>query len=217
LKRSRSQNLFELEGLEPRILLSGDSLLAGMPIGMSDKPDPLFATDPGLSPLEEVHLSDEDYAQETSPRHADPYNPADKLDDLFAGLTGEALSFEGSEEVIQEEAQEPDPVTVETHEVVLENSQITAEEEAALKQGLEDLAHFGGLLEDSGAFAAHLPLQRRLITCVTFMHAREYRLGSSALQLGTPGMSGRLVRASRNCESITAPVTGYILLCADEK
>ncbi len=74
MKQSESQNLFELEGLEQRILLSGDLFLGAISTGLSDEPDPLFDTELGVSPAEEVQLSDHDL-QNNSSQDPDPYTP----------------------------------------------------------------------------------------------------------------------------------------------
>jgi hypothetical protein len=108
MKLLESQNLFELETLEPRILLSGDSFLAGLAAAMPDDSDRLLNTDPGLSPSEEIRQSDEDYLQETSSQHSDPYDPAHKIEDLFAGLSQEPLFADGSEQGTLEEVRDPD-------------------------------------------------------------------------------------------------------------
>ncbi len=47
MKRSEPQNLFELESLEPRILLSADPLLGAVHAGAPDDLDPLLENDPG--------------------------------------------------------------------------------------------------------------------------------------------------------------------------
>ncbi len=53
MKRVEPQNLFELEGLEPRLLLSGDALLAVVPVSISDGPADLS---PGSDlPESEIH------------------------------------------------------------------------------------------------------------------------------------------------------------------
>ena len=51
MKRLESKNLFELEGLEQRILLSGDPFVGvgALSAGILDETDSLFDTDPGLS------------------------------------------------------------------------------------------------------------------------------------------------------------------------
>ena len=54
MKQSQPQNLFELEGLEQRILLSGDPLPGIVLAGLPEEPDSMFDTDPGLSPVEDV-------------------------------------------------------------------------------------------------------------------------------------------------------------------
>ena len=61
MKQSQPQNLFELEGLEQRILLSGYPFLGALSTEILDEPDSLFDTDSGVSSVEEIQLSDHDY------------------------------------------------------------------------------------------------------------------------------------------------------------
>lgn len=125
---------------------------------MTDKPDPLVGTDCGLPPLHEVLLSDQDHLQQTSSQDTHSYNPTDKIDDLFAGLTEENLYADGSGEATPEKAIHPDSVIAQSPQGVLENRQITLEEEAAIRQGMEDLSNLGRMLEDFADFAAPLPI-----------------------------------------------------------
>ena len=58
MKRSEPRNLFELESLEERILLSGEGLVSSLPGAAPDELEPLFDPDSLLPPLEEVLLAD---------------------------------------------------------------------------------------------------------------------------------------------------------------
>ena len=86
MKRSEPPNLFELEMLEQRILLSADSLLGALPGAAPDNLDPLFDINPVLPPLEEVLLSEDTRKQQSSPYNSDPYDPSQNLDDIFSGF-----------------------------------------------------------------------------------------------------------------------------------
>ena len=156
MKQSEPQNLFELEGLEQRILLSGDLFLGAISAGLPDEPDPLFDADSGLPSVEEVQLSDHDCLQNTSPQGSDPYNPSDELVDIFAGL--ENQSAEESDEDIPEDQLDIDPVSSESCLGLLANSNISVVQKAAIINGLGALADFGDLLEDFSDFAVFLPI-----------------------------------------------------------
>lgn len=67
MSRPEPQNLFELEGIEQRILLSGDPLLGALYISAPDELDP--AVDIGIEPLpvEESLVSGEDTPQDHNP------------------------------------------------------------------------------------------------------------------------------------------------------
>jgi hypothetical protein len=82
VKRSQPPNPFELEGLEQRILLSGDSLSAGI---RAIAPDDLDAFDQPFQ-LEEIQTTSEDLSQQNIQQ---TYNPSDNLTDLFSGLTAQ--------------------------------------------------------------------------------------------------------------------------------
>ena len=81
MKRIRPQNPFELENLEPRILLSSDSLVGAVHATALEKFDPL---DMGqeIPPIEEIA-----YSQETSNQtYQQPiqYDPSQNVADIFA-------------------------------------------------------------------------------------------------------------------------------------
>ena len=90
--RSGTHNPFELESLEERILLSADSLLGGLAGAAPDNLDPLFDMDLRLPPLEEVPLLENTHLQESTPYDSEPYDPCQKLDDIFSGLLEEDLA-----------------------------------------------------------------------------------------------------------------------------
>ena len=76
MKRWKPENPFELESLEPRLLLSGESLLDGL-ASLADE-------DPGLTSWEEFLLSTEIQTQESAPQESESYDPAQGLDDLYS-------------------------------------------------------------------------------------------------------------------------------------
>ena len=148
MKQSQPQNLFELEGLEQRILLSGDPLPGIVLAGLPEEPDSMFDTDPGLSPVEDVQLSDHDYLQETSSQDSDSYDPSDEIVDIFAGLTEENFSVEESEEGAGQQKDKQVSMDAQSSQGVLENREITPEAAGAIKEGVGALADFADLLED---------------------------------------------------------------------
>jgi len=89
LKRSSPHNRFELENLEPRILLSADAALAS-PCDLPDECESDFSTDL-LPQIDEVALGDEDRLEENSYQNQTTYDPSQSIDDIFAGLTAENL------------------------------------------------------------------------------------------------------------------------------
>ena len=85
MKRSAPPNLFELENLEPRILLSGDPLLGAVQIGAPGELDPLSDNDQFNTPAEEIKISDEDLPSESPTRVISDYNPSQELENIFSG------------------------------------------------------------------------------------------------------------------------------------
>jgi len=160
MKQSEPQNLFELEGLEQRILLSGDPLPGVILAGLPEEPDPLFDTDPGFSSVEEVQLSDPDYLQETSPQDSDLYNPSDEIVDIFAGMSDE------DDQTAVENDPPSNQLSCESAAMDLQSSQnspdyfITKGEETAITNGLKKLANLGRVLEDFGDFGKPLPMTK---------------------------------------------------------
>ena len=82
MKRSQPPNPFELEGLEQRILLSGDSLSAGI---RAIAPDDLDLFNQPFE-LEEIQSTSEDLSQQSIQQS---YDPSDNLTDLFSGLAAQ--------------------------------------------------------------------------------------------------------------------------------
>ena len=144
--RSEPQNLFQLEGLEPRILLSVDSPLGAMQVGAPDELDPLFDSDSHIPPAEEVLLSHEGDTQEPSSSHSDSYDPAEQLDDIFSGLEEEDLSDDGEEDSSDSDSS------------VYQATPISPAQQAHISQGLEELVRLGGVLEDYDEFGAAITL-----------------------------------------------------------
>ena len=78
MRNSQPPNRFDLENLEQRILLSGDSLSAA-----TRAPDDLDPFDQP-SQLEVIQSTSEDLSQQNIQQ---TYNPSDNLTDIFSGLT----------------------------------------------------------------------------------------------------------------------------------
>ena len=89
MKRSGPHNRFELENLEPRILLSADAAVAS-PCDLLDDCESDLGTDL-LPQIDEVALGDEDRLEENSYQNQTTYDPSQSIDDIFAGLTEENL------------------------------------------------------------------------------------------------------------------------------
>ena len=84
MKRSGPHNRFELENLEPRILLSADTA-AALPCDLTDECESDLGTDL-LPHIDEVAIGDEDRLEENSYQNQTTYDPSQSLDDIFAGL-----------------------------------------------------------------------------------------------------------------------------------
>ena len=85
MKRSQPPNQFELETLEPRILLSGDLLVGLANTIAPDKMEP-FDLDLGTSPLNETLIQGEIDSQNTPYSHDLQYDPSRNIVDIFSGL-----------------------------------------------------------------------------------------------------------------------------------
>ncbi|MBW1860844.1 MAG: LEPR-XLL domain-containing protein, partial [Deltaproteobacteria bacterium] len=147
MKRSQPPNPFELENLEPRILLSGDPL-----VGIVDSiaPDELDSPDTGLEipPLEEKLNSGEDDSQNPTYQQSLQYDPSQNLTDIFSGLDEEDPPVD----------QDGDSTTDTASPVPLSDRPITEGEKSAIIQGMEEVANLGRLLQDFDAFGFPLPL-----------------------------------------------------------
>ena len=141
MKRKRLEKRFELENLEPRILLSGDPLVGALAAIAPGDPD---ADKTGLSSLEEVLTADQTKL-EASAASPESYNPEDSIDDIFAGIEGEDLSPGATEgQAGSQQSDDADPAVGET-------------EEAQIARGLAELVRLGETIELSEALASLLP------------------------------------------------------------
>jgi len=184
LKRSGPHNRFELESLEPRILLSADAALAS-PCDLPDECESDFGIDL-LPQIDEVAIGDEDRLEENSYQNQTTYDPSQSIDDIFAGLTeqnliegdddsGDAIAFEEEDDHASEFEDEDkfeddyDPANEsendDEHEDLAasefdgasyENSVITSHQQDQIILGLNALSRLGGVLEKFDAFAAML-------------------------------------------------------------
>ncbi|MCM2264708.1 MAG: LEPR-XLL domain-containing protein, partial [Desulfuromonadales bacterium] len=135
MKLSRHQNIFDLENLEPRILLSGEGLLDPTAPDGSDSPlttfDSLSAASP---PAEEVVLSQDESRQNLANQEPIEYNPAEQIGDLFAGIdTTEIDAAECLETPSGESADQQDSTA----------------DEALIAQGFEQMARVVTLMESA--------------------------------------------------------------------
>jgi hypothetical protein len=146
VKRSEPRNLFELESLEERILLSGEGLVSSLPGAAPDELEPLFDPDSLLPPLEEVLLADSYCTEENCSHHSEPYDPSQNLDDIFSGLTEENISDNG----------EGDPADV--NKSGYEDAPISSTQREELTRGLKEFTRLGSVIEAFKDFAAELPL-----------------------------------------------------------
>ncbi|MFC1891596.1 LEPR-XLL domain-containing protein, partial [Thermodesulfobacteriota bacterium] len=147
MKRFQPPNPFELENLEPRILLSGDPLVGMVDAIAPDEPDSL---DLGLEipPLEEYLNSGDDKLQDPAYQQSLQYDPSQNLTDIFSGLDDEDPPVDQDED---SSTDTEDPVSLSEHS-------ITEGEKSAIIQGMGEVANLGMLLQDFDAFGAHLPL-----------------------------------------------------------
>ncbi len=90
MMRPELQNLFELESLEPRVLLSGDGLLAVGPVCVADTISSLPDNSlPGSDIQDVVTVFADDANYDQSYREFFHYDSSGELSDIFAGLTVE--------------------------------------------------------------------------------------------------------------------------------
>ena len=143
MHRKRSDNKrYQLENLEPRILLSADPLVgavASLALGEQDSEESPLTT------LEEVLASEESKAYDSPSPDSESYDPAESLDDIFSGLTGEDLS--------SDEVDEPSEVD-ENYDI---NLPIGDSEETQILLGLTELVRLGETVELSEVMASPLP------------------------------------------------------------
>ncbi|MFC1829891.1 LEPR-XLL domain-containing protein, partial [Thermodesulfobacteriota bacterium] len=158
MKRNNLPNPFELENLEERIMLSCDPLFA---VADSIAPDNANLPDTGLEkpPLEETFSPGDDDPQHAAYQPSLEYDPSQNLTDIFSGLTEEAPLADQNGDTTPEEAPSLDEAfTEDTTMVNLSDHLITDVEQAAIIQGMDELANLGRMLEDVDAFGVPLPL-----------------------------------------------------------
>ena len=86
MKDPEPHNLFNLESLEPRIMLSGDPLLGAVDLSAPDEQEDLIKNDSEVPPAEEIFLNQEIQTSANFLTNPDEYQPSNSLDDIFAGL-----------------------------------------------------------------------------------------------------------------------------------
>ncbi|MFC1859817.1 LEPR-XLL domain-containing protein, partial [Thermodesulfobacteriota bacterium] len=98
MKEPDLHNLFNLESLEPRIMLSGDPLLGAINISAPDEQEDFLRNDQEDPPAEEIFFSQESQISETFPADSEEYQPSNKLEDIFTGLDeNDSLIVDGDE------------------------------------------------------------------------------------------------------------------------
>ena len=137
----RLKRRYELENLEPRLLLSGDPLIGALAAIAPGDPE---EDGPGLSALEEV-LTPDQTRLEASSANPDSYNPEDSIDDIFGGMEGESLSSGATEGPAES------PQTADIDHAIGET------EEAQIARGLAEWVALGESIELSEALASALP------------------------------------------------------------
>ena len=85
MKDPEPHNIFNLESLEPRIMLSGDPLLGAVDFSAPDEQEDLFKNDSEAPAAEEIFLTQESQTSEKFPADSDQYQPSNSLEDIFAG------------------------------------------------------------------------------------------------------------------------------------
>ncbi len=144
LKRQRPHKRYEIENLEPRILLSGDPLVGALASIAPGDPD---SEESSYTTLEEVLASEESNAYDPPSADSESYDPAESLDDIFSGLTVDDVS--GSEVDEAEDASGAD----ETYDP---NLPIGDSEETQILLGLTELVRLGETVELSDAMSTPL-------------------------------------------------------------
>ena len=141
MSRKRTHKRYELENLEPRILLSGDPLVGAVAALAPGDPD---SEESALASTEEVLGSEESNVYDPPSADSESYDPSEPLDDIFSGLTGDDVS--------SDEAEEPAGGD-ETYDT---DRPIGNSEEAQILLGLTELVRLGERVELSEAIAAPL-------------------------------------------------------------
>ncbi|MHB8092108.1 MAG: LEPR-XLL domain-containing protein, partial [Syntrophales bacterium] len=160
MKKSQPPNQFEMETLEPRVLLSGESAAAMAYASLPDELNPCGEV--GAIPnLEEVPAPSEVGAPNPVYQQSLQYELSPNQTDIFAGIDAVELDYE----------QQPLSMEVEADSLAATSGDIKAAEDAApserliteteqlaIATGLEGLSNLAGVLEDFDAFGTPIPL-----------------------------------------------------------
>ncbi|MCK9365205.1 MAG: LEPR-XLL domain-containing protein, partial [Syntrophales bacterium] len=160
MKKSQPPNQFEMETLEPRVLLSGESAAAMAYASLPDELNPCGEV--GAIPnLEEVPAPSEVGAPNPVYQQSLQYELSPNQTDIFAGIDAVELDYE----------QQPLSMEVEADSLAATSGDIKAAEDAAPSErliteteqsaiaiGLEGLSNLTGVLEDFDAFGTPIPL-----------------------------------------------------------
>ena len=140
MNRKRTHKRYELENLKPRILLSGDPLVAALASLAPADPE---SEESAPTSLEEVLAAEESNAYEPPSADSESYDPSSPLDDIFSGLTGGDV----------DEPEEP----VGADETYDAHFAIGDRQETQILLGLTELVRLGESVELSEVMASALP------------------------------------------------------------
>jgi hypothetical protein len=141
VKRSRPQDQFTLEALEPRIMLAADPLVGAAVLAAPDEMGPIDS-DVGPPPLEAslLHFS-ETLPDKSSESQIPQYDPTEHLADIFSGLDDEPV--EETAPLSHSDGDEND----DAGDVEGTNHRFSEDEGFALQEGMAALAELGAVIE----------------------------------------------------------------------
>ena len=157
MRKSDPPNMFELESLEQRILLSGDPLFGAYATGVPDELDTLSEALEGLPAVEEIRVSDSDVLSDSTSSDSTEYDPSHDLNDLFGGLADQDLLSEsaGGEDTESDTSDDTGSDTV-SESVFSPGHEFTGTEVNALRDGLASLSNLNAILEELDGFPEFL-------------------------------------------------------------
>ena len=106
-KEPTAKNLFVLENLEPRIMLSADPVLGVAGAGIAGDLENSIQNELSEKPVIDVVLAGEDMHTERRNQEIGSYDPAAELDDIFSSLPENEISSDDNsslnDDVIEED------------------------------------------------------------------------------------------------------------------